>query len=67
MFRSLRDIVNASNPPEHSHRPGETLSASNKKFTLDMLLGSPILEVVVVVVSHIQPIGCQPEKNYFTR
>ena len=23
--------------------------------------------VVVVVVSHIQRIGCQPEKNYFTR
>ena len=22
---------------------------------------------VVVVVSHIQRIGCQPEKNYFTR
>ena len=25
------------------------------------------LDVVVVVVSHIQRIGCQPEKNYFTR
>ena len=25
------------------------------------------LVVVVVVVSHIQRIGCQPEKNYFTR
>ena len=24
-------------------------------------------DVVVVVVSHIQRIGCQPEKNYFTR
>ena len=23
--------------------------------------------VVVVVVSHIPRIGCQPEKNYFTR
>ena len=23
--------------------------------------------VVVVVVSHIQRIGCQPEKNYFAR
>ena len=23
--------------------------------------------VVVVVVSHIQRIGCLPEKNYFTR
>ena len=26
-----------------------------------------IVVVVVVVVSHIQRIGCQPEKNYFTR
>ena len=25
------------------------------------------LLVVVVVVSHIQRIGCQPEENYFTR
>ena len=25
------------------------------------------LVVVAVVVSHIQRIGCQPEKNYFTR
>ena len=26
-----------------------------------------VVVVVVVVVSHIQRIGCQPEKNYFTR
>ena len=25
------------------------------------------VDVVVVVVSHIQRIACQPEKNYFTR
>ena len=25
------------------------------------------LRLLVVVVSHIQRIGCQPEKNYFTR
>ena len=25
------------------------------------------LDLLVVVVSHIQRIGCQPEKNYFTR
>ena len=28
---------------------------------------SSCVVVVVVVVSHIQRIGCQPEKNYFTR
>ena len=29
--------------------------------------GNDEVVVVVVVVSHIQRIGCQPEKNYFTR
>ena len=29
--------------------------------------GSDKPGVVVVVVSHIQRIGCQPEKSYFTR
>ena len=30
-------------------------------------LGKSLVVAVVVVVSHIQRIGCQPEKNYFTR
>ena len=30
-------------------------------------LGKSSRGVVVAVVSHIQRIGCQPEKNYFTR
>ena len=36
-------------------------------FNVDKQLGTWDLRVVVVVVSHIQRIGCQPEKNYFTR
>ena len=30
-------------------------------------LACQMIFLVVVVVSHIQRIGCQPEKNYFTR
>ena len=39
------------------------LVASPKKNTLH----SGQSRYVVVVVSHIQRIGCQPEKNYFTQ
>ena len=30
-------------------------------------MGLVVVVVAVVVVSHIQRIDCQPEKNYFTR
>ena len=40
---------------------------SPRHYTVDPRL-LPVVVVVVVVVSHIQRIiGCQPEKNYFTR
>ena len=39
-------------------------------FLFVKVFGCPCMAIdvsVVVVVSHIQRIGCQPEKNYFTR
>ena len=35
--------------------------------TLNSAARALVVVVVVGVVSHIQRIGCQPEKNYFTR
>ena len=46
------------------------LSPSTTTTQTNMDLPAPDVEGykgVVVVVSHIQRIGCQPEKNYFTR
>ena len=38
-----------------------------KSLLIGTFYGAFIQYMLVYVVSHIQRIGCQPEKNYFTR
>ena len=47
-------------------RPSCKESVFGKMLTIETM-SLCALYIVVVVVSHIQRIGCQPEKNYFTR
>ena len=55
----LKKNQNAPRPSEHPPVRGEKMSKR--------LGGIKGCKYIVVVVSHIQRIGCQPEKNYFIR
>ena len=62
---SLHNHMDTTGRPHRTMQTDQYGRAPNTKIWSHKR--SDIITVVVVVVSHIQRIGCQPEKNYFTR
>ena len=60
-------MLHVSAPRKRRVEPGALLDLVVIGNIADEDVDDVLLGFVAVVVSHIQRIGCQPEKNYFTR